>query len=202
MIFAAEMAKEQSCYIRFFNGACGLDDADIFVGGEVVAQNLAHGAFSEFRKAQPGAYNVEVCIGGNEVEYSELFSFMEDMAYTIVLVGNPEHIDMAIISLDLRQDFKRPNLRFANMMPHDTVIDINIDRHKAVQGLAYKEVSYHIEIMPGNYVVTVFDDESRKILEDGITIAADHSYLAIAAGSVAEPENPPGLYIAEEMPFL
>ena len=202
MIFAAETNREQACYIRFFNGASGLDTADIFVGGEIVAQNLAHGAFSEFRKAQPEAYNVEIHISNNEIVYSELFSFMEDTAYTIALTGNPEHIDIAVISLDLHQDVKRPNLRFANMVPYDTIIDIDIDKYKAVSELMYKEVSDHIEIMPGNHAVTIFDDQSRKILEDGITIAENHSYLAIVAGTMSDPENTPGLYIAEEMPFL
>ena len=112
-------------YVRFFNGALGADTADIFVNGELVAQNLRHGAFSEFRKAQPGAYNIEVRNIGedNDVAYTELISFMEDMAYTMALTGDMSHLSFAVLPLDLRHDVRLPNLRFANVMPFDTVND-------------------------------------------------------------------------------
>ena len=196
--------KEQACYVRFFNGALGLDTADIFVNGELVSEGLRHGAFSPFRKAKPGAYKIDVKMGGqgSDVVYTELVSLMEDIAYTMALTGDASHMSLAVLPLDLRQDVRLPNIRFANVMPFDTVIDIDINGQKAVAGLMFKELSDGIEIEPQNHYVTVFDASSQKILEDGLTIAAGKNYLAVISGSMGEPQNPPALFVAADMPVL
>jgi len=204
MLKATQNQKEQACYVRFFNGALGLDAADIFINGELVSQNLQHGAFSSFRKAKPGAYKLEVRVGGGEsdVVFAELVSFMEDVAYTVALAGDAQHLSLAVLPLDLRQDVRLPNIRFANVIPYDTVIDIRINDHKAVTGLMYKELSENIEIAPQNHYIAVYNADNEKILEDGFSIEAGKKYLGIIAGSMSEPENPPGLYVATDMPVL
>jgi len=196
--------KEQACYVRFFNGALGLDTADIFINGELVAQDLRHGAFSAFRKAKPGAYRLDIRLGGggSDVVFSDLVSFMEDVAYTVALSDDAEHLSLAVLPLDLRQDVRLPNIRFANVMPYDTVIDIDINGQRAVAGLMYRELSDNIEIMPQNHYITVYDADSQKILEDGFTIEAGKKYLGIIAGSMNEPVNPPELFVATDMPVL
>ena len=196
--------KEQVCYVRFFNGALGLDTADIFVNGELMSKDLRHGDFSAFRKAKPGAYRLDVKVSGQEsdVVFTELISFMEDVAYTVALAGDAEHLSLAVLPLDLRHDVRLPNIRFANVMPYDTVIDIDINGQRAVAGLMYKELSDNIEIMPQNHYVTVYDADSQKILEDGLTIEAGKKYLGIIAGSMGKPENPPSLFVTTDMPVL
>jgi len=203
MLLSMQTQKEQACYVRFFNGALGLDMADIFINGELVAQDLRHGAFSAFRKAKPGAYRLDVKIGGgSDVVFSELVSFMEDVAYTVVLTGDAAHLSLAVLPQDLTRDVRLPNIRFANVMPYDTVIDIDINHNQAVAGLMYKELSDNIEIVPQNHYITVYDAQSQRILEDGFTIEAGKNYLGIIAGSMSEPQNPPGLYVATDMPVL
>ena len=204
MLFATQNQKEQACYIRFFNGALGLDAADIFVNGELVVKDLRHGAFSDYRKAMPGAYKVEVKTGGenSDVAFVELMSLMEDTAYTVALTGDADHLSLTILPLDLRHDLRLPNIRFANAMPRGTVIDIDINRQRAVAGLMYNETSDNIEIHQGSHSVAVYDAISQKILEDGFIIAAGKNYLGIIAGSMGEPENPPALFVAEDMPIM
>jgi hypothetical protein len=196
--------KEQACYVRFFNGALGLDAAAVFINDELVVQDLRHGGFSAFRKAKPGAYKLEVRIGGegSDAVFTELVSFMEDTAYTVALSGDARHLSLAVLALDLRKDVRLPNIRFANVMPYDTVIDIDINGHRAVQGLMYKETSDNIEIMPQNHYITVYDAYNQKILEDGLAIEAGKNYLGVIAGAMGEPENPPALFVAADMPIL
>ncbi|MCL2396497.1 MAG: DUF4397 domain-containing protein [Defluviitaleaceae bacterium] len=206
MIFAAQAGdgKERACYIRFFNGAAGAQTADIFVNDQLIVQDLAHGAFSPFRQAKSGAYRVEVRIdGGNtELDYSELLSLMEDMSYTVAMTGDAAHLGLAVVPLDLRRDIRRPNVRFANVVPYDTVLDVDINHRRAAEGLMYREVSNDIAIAADGHVVTVFDSYGRKVLEDGLQIQANHNYLGMIAGSMEDPENAPGLYVAEDMPLL
>jgi hypothetical protein len=197
--------KEQACYARFFNGALGLDTADIFINGELVAQDLRHGTFSAFRKAKPGAYKLEIKLGGegSDVEFTELISLMEDMAYTIALTGDAQHLSLAVLPLDLRQDLRLPNIRFANVMPpYQAVLDIDINGHRAVAGLMFKEISENIELMPQNHYITVYDADSQRILEDGFAVEAGKNYLGVIAGSMGEPENPPALFVTTDMPIL
>ena len=196
--------KEQACYIRFFNGALGLETADIFVNGELISLGLRHGAFSEFRKAMPGAYKIEVKTGGknSDVVFTELLSLMDNMAYTVALAGDADHLMLAVLALDLRRDIHLPNIRFANVMPPGSVIDIDINGQRAAAGLMYMETSDDITIQSGNHYITVYDADSQKILEDGLWIAAGKNYLGIIAGEMGESENPPELYVSEEMPVL
>ena len=196
--------KEQACYVRFFNGAPGLDRADIFINGELVAQDLRHGAFSAYSKAKPGAYRLDVKVGGegSDVVFTELMSFMEDVAYTIAMTGDAQHLSLAVLPLDLRKDVRLPNMRFANVMPYDTVLDIDINGHRAVAGLMYKEISDNIEFVPQNHYITVYDADSQRILEDGFTIEAGKNYLGIIAGSMNETENPPVLFVTTDMPVM
>jgi len=195
--------KEQACYVRFFNGAIGLNTADIFVNDQLVAEDLRHGTFSEFRKAKPGAYKIEIKIDSeaSDVAFTELVSLMEDMAYTIVLADDANRLSLVVLPLDLRHDLRLPNIHFANAMPYDTVIDININDQKAVVGLMYQEISNDIEIEPGNHYVTIYNADSQRILEDGFTIAAGKNYLGIITGTMGDPENLPALFIAENMPI-
>ncbi|MCL2376419.1 MAG: DUF4397 domain-containing protein [Defluviitaleaceae bacterium] len=206
MIYALQNQnqKEQACYVRFFNGAIGLDTADIFVNDQLVVEDLRHGTFSNFRMAKPGAYKVEVKIHSetSDTVFTELVSLMEDTAYTIVLTGNADHLSLVVVPLDLRHDIRLPNIRFANTMPYDSVIDIDINGHSAVDGLMYQEISDNIEMQPGNHYVTIYDANSQKILEDGFTIAAGKNYLGIIVGTIDEPENLPALFVAEDMPVL
>ena len=206
MIYMTEVAQEKAGYIRFFNGAVGVEAADIFVNGELVVENLEHGAFSPYKKAKPGAYSIEVRIaqGNSDVMYSELISLMEDMAYTMAMAGDAGHLDMAIISLDLRMDAARPNVRFANLVPYDTVMDIEIDKQTAVRGLMYKEASEHVEIKKDNlkFSVTVINSDDEVILEDGLSVKPDGSYIVMIAGSMSVPESVPQLYMAEDLPML
>jgi len=196
--------KEQACYVRFFNGALGMDAADIFINDEMVSQGLQHGKFSAFRKAKPGAYKLDIRVDGEESDtvFTELVSFMEDVAYTVALAGDAAHLSLAVLPLDLQKDLRLPNIRFANLIPHDTVIDISINGQNAVDGLMFREVSENIEILPQNHYVTVYNANSQKILEDGMTIEAGKNYLGIIAGSMSEPENLLGLYVAVDMPVM
>jgi len=206
MIFATEAARGQSCYIRFFNGAIGIETADVFVNNELVVQNLAYGAFSDYHKAKPGAYNIKVRIvrGNSDVEYSELVSLMEDTAYTMAMAGDAGHLDVVMITMDMRKDVPRPNVRFANLIPYDSVVDIEIDKQTAVWGLMYKEASDHIQIEKDNLelLVTVINSDDEKILEDGLKIEADASLLAIISGSTSLPQSPPQMHSAEDSPVL
>ena len=206
MVYATQNQnqKEQACYVRFFNGVLGLETADIFINGELVAQDLQHGGFSAFRKAKPGAYKLDVKVGGegSDAIFSELVSFMEDVAYTVALAGDADHLSLAVLPQDLRQDVRLPNIRFANMMPFDSVIDIDINGQKAVMGLMYQELSDNIGIEARNHYITVYDADSQKILEDGLTIEAGKNYLGIITGAMDEPKNPPALFVAVDMPVM
>jgi len=200
MIFSTQVNKNETCFIRFFNGAAGAGSAEIFVNDELLVENLGHGEFSPFHRARPGAYKIEVHISPQEV-ISDLMSFMEDMSYTIALAGNAEHMSFAVIPLDLRKDIKLPNIHFANVIPFDTVVDIDINGRPAAEGLMYKEVSEDIRIDPGNHSIAVYDSYNQKIIEDGLRIAGGKSYLGMIAGTIEDPENLPGLYVAEDMPL-
>jgi len=204
MLEATQIQKEQACYVRFFNGALGLDTANIFVNGELMVQSLHHGAFSPFSKAKPGAYKLDIRLGeaGSDIVFTELISFMEDVAYTVALVGDASHLSLAVLPLDLQQDVRLPNIRFANVMPYDTVIDININGHSAADGLMFRELSDNIEIAPQNHYITVYDADNQRILEDGFTIEPGKKYLGIIAGSMGEPENLPALYVETDMPVM
>lgn len=204
MFFAAEASKEQACYVRFFNGALGVAQADIYVNGDLFVSNLAHGAITPFHKAKAGAYNIEVRLKGEgtDMDYSELVSLMEGVAYTLAFVGDPNHLSMAIITMDMSRQALRPNVRFANLLSHDMVVDIQIDEQKAVPGLMFREVSEEIQIQPGSHKITIFNSDDEIIFEDEMEVKTGNSYLALISGDVSNPQNPPQMHVAEDAPIL
>lgn len=204
MVFATQ--AHGACYIRFFNGAEGLAAAHISINNDTVVKDLAPGGFSAFQKAVPGAFAVEVHIneGNSDTVYSEIVSFMPDIAYTLALAGDAAHLDMAVFSRDINADIPRPNVRFANLIPYDTVIDIEISKTTAVWGLMYKEAAEPVTIDKGvrHLAVTIINSDSKTILEDGLAVDDAASLLAIISGSMENPANPPQMFSAEEMPML
>lgn len=191
-------------FIRFFNGAIGLNDVDILINGELIVKGLKRGAFSEFRQGLAGAYFVEIRPAGisDTVIYTELFNVLEDTAYTIAIAGNAAHIALAMLPLSIKEDVKLPNIRFANAMGFDSIIDIIMHGHGVATGLMFKDISENIGIDPGSHDVSVYDENGQKLIENSVTIKPGINYLAIVAGQEGNAKNPPQIYLEENMPLL
>jgi len=200
----ANESKEKYCYVRFFNGAQDAETMNIYINDELVEKNLAGGTFTPFRRAKPGVYNMEVRIEGDgtHMDYSELVSLMEDVAYTLAMTGDANHLGMAVLTLDINHDGWRPNLRFANLLGYDSVIDIEMDKQKAVTGLMFRETSDEIEVVTGHYDVAVFDADADVILQDKLHISESGVYLGILYGESGNAQHPPRLSVAEDSPIL
>jgi len=205
MIFQTDTQNNIS-YVRFFNAAVEIGSIAIKVNDEIIVNNILHGGFSQFNKAQSGAYKLEVLItnesSSDEVVYTELLSLMPDIYYTIAITGNSENLGLFVFPLDAKNDGIRPYIRFVNLIQHDNVIDIDIDKARAVQGLMYKEVSDIISIIDKSLVIDVYDSFSDKILSDIIEVEAGVGYIAFIAGDIYSTKNPPKIYLAEDSPLL
>ena len=197
------MKENNNSYIRFFNGALGLENADIFVNNQLVVTSLAYGTFSPFHQATAGVYSIEVHIMSEEtnIVFSDLVSVMEGISYTIALAGSADGAAFAVIPLDLQKDIPRPNLRFVNLIPYDTVLDVDISNRQVVSGLLFKEYSEDIQIQPGTYPVQVFDSKNQKILEGSIFIQEGKVYLAMIVGNLEDGAYKPQIILGEDMPL-
>ena len=203
-IVATEESREKYCFVRFFNAAQNAETMDIYVNSELVVDSLKSGEFTSFRRAKAGVYNMEVRIDaeGTHMDYAELVSLMDNTAYTLALTGDAAHLGMTVLTLDISQDRWQPNVRFANLLANDTVIDIEVDKQKAVTGLMFQEVSEEIDVTTGSYAICVFDADSDVILQDKMEIPKDDKYLCVIFGDSGNPQSPPRMSIAEDSPIL
>lgn len=202
--YVTEETKEEYCFVRFFNGAQNAETMDIYINSELVIEGLESGAFTPFRRAKAGVYNMEVRIDaqGTHMDYAELVSLMDDTAYTLALTGDAAHLSMAVLTLDMAQDGWRPNVRFANLLANDAVIDIAVDGHRAVSGLVFREVSEEVDTSLGHYGITVHDADGDEILSDSLEIGQDGRYLCIIYGKSGDSQHPPQASVADDSPIL
>jgi len=189
-------------FIRFFNGALGLAQADIFVNNELVVAGLAYGAFSPFHEGRAGVYNIEVRVMGQEdsIVFTDLVNTMDDVAYTIALSGSADGASFAVAALNLNEKMTKPNIRFVNLVPYDSVLDVDIDGRRSASGLMFNEYSEDINIFAGEHSVAVYDDFSQKFWKDGFFVQAGKVYLAMIIGNMGDAQYPPALVLGEDMP--
>ncbi|MCL2415919.1 MAG: DUF4397 domain-containing protein [Defluviitaleaceae bacterium] len=196
---------DELCNVRFFNGTTGVGLIDIFVNGVLLVGGLEYGTFSPFLRAVPGIYSFELCPRGENSEffYLENIEFPSAGDYTLATTGNLTNLDFAIIRPEEITDMpiSLPNIRFANLVPFYTVLDLTLDDRMAISGLLYKETSEPMEINSGNYRVRIFDsDTARQIMgENNLIIEPNISHLGIVFGEIDSPDSPVKLVLTNDV---
>jgi len=176
--------------IRFFNGVNGVGKMSVIVNGAVLVDELVYGEYTQFFKAMPGIYSFEFV---PDEEYSEL-SYIENVkfdegTYTFATCGNFENMEFVVIGQDTEGSL--PNIRFTNLIPFDSVVDIEINDDVVVPGLMYKEVSEVEKINEGDYIFKIFDTlTENKILEIDLQIASNAPHVGLIIGEMGSSQWP------------
>ncbi|MCL2170530.1 MAG: DUF4397 domain-containing protein [Defluviitaleaceae bacterium] len=176
--------------IRFFNGSNGVELMDILVNDRPLATGLAYGEYTRVFRAAPGIYNIQLRPQGlySEISYAENVDFASGV-YTFATCGDLNHVEFIIIGKEPGDEL--PRVRFANLSPFDSVLDVVLDEADMAPGLMYREVSPSFGIDDGDYHMEIFDTHTDDLIFDKqITIEPLMPHLGMILGKIGSMDWP------------
>ncbi len=184
-------------YVRFFNAAPNTGNVDIYVNGKKTVSNLSYRNFTEYMRALPGIYRISVYAAGTTTRplYSGRFSIASNIIYTMAVAGLPGQITVESIA-----DRKRAKnnymsyMRFVNLSPNSSPLDVYVDNVLVISGLLYEDISNYLSLRPGNHSITLKEAATDIIvLEDPrATLRGGNYYATYVVGDITQS---PGLQV-------
>jgi len=184
-----------TAHIRILNASPNAPAVDVFVNDQLVADDLAYTAFTEYMPAEPGIYSIRVMPTGlNSVlatlEQAEL---LPGEIYTMAVIGVETDLSIELIPDSPRTHSaqNRAFMRFINLSPYDTEFDIQLSGAPVVTMLNYTESSDYVALNPGTYHLKVFNSRDNRLVltNPRVPVRANHFYAAYIVG--LERDTPP-----------
>ncbi len=157
------MVDYNKFYIRFLNAVSDIGEVEFYVNDKLIS-SLYYRGFSEYYPANIGAYKISVYLKGTKELLSEEVLSFEHNIYTFSITGLKEEMSLNIIkSENEKPDKNKATLRFCNLAPYDTSYNVFVNSSKAVEALAYEEITEFFTLNGGTYKLEFFDATTGKI---------------------------------------
>ena len=167
-------------YIRFFH-ALPADPpvrVDLYVNGNLIAENLGYQDFTNYLTAYPGSYQIQVFPTGTKEDQllDVRIILRQNEIYTAAIVGTPEDVGLELIDDVVRSDKTTyAHMRFSNLSPTAGKADIYIDGTLVVKALEYLEITNYLSLAPGKHTMKV-------VLTDTGRTVVSHPNMQLTAG--------------------
>lgn len=152
-------------YIRFLNAVPNNSSVDIYMNGRLTVSGLKYQQFTEYYKALPGTYTIEVYLAntkGNPLVIKK-FSISANEIYTVAVVSIPPDIGVTIIGDTTHtKNNSFANMRFVNLSPDSGPVNVYVDKIPVVYDLTYLEVSNYLRLTPGKHTITISTTDTNK----------------------------------------
>jgi len=176
-------------YLRFFNAFSFVPAIDIYVNGKKVASDLKYKYFTEYHKAFPGYYRIQIYEAG-KTENPLMVTFINLIGYRIYTAAITGTRTDA--SLELINDCTRPLpkssalLRFAQLWSKAPVMDVYLDDYPVLSEFDYREVSRYLKRPHGTHNLKFKDYITGQILLEDSDLQLDggSAYTAYVIGDM------------------
>ncbi len=184
-------------YVRFLhalpvkNGSSPA--VDIYVNDTLMARNFKYENFTEYLEARPGTYNIKVTPTNKTKPLINQDIVVDNgMIYTVAVIG-PATDPMLETIIDKHRPVSSSVgfIRFINLSPDDTTLDIAINNNVVLSEMNFKDISDYISLKPKVYNLKAINHDTGKVvMEDPrMEIDADKYYAGYLVGfSDAQPE--------------
>ncbi|WMI82262.1 DUF4397 domain-containing protein [Anaerotignum sp. MB30-C6] len=178
-------------YLRFFNAFSSLPAVDVYVNGKKVASDLKYGFFTEYQKAFPGYYKIEVYEAGTTrtpllVTFINLIGYR---IYTAAIIGRGTEVSLELITDSIRPIPKKSSLiRFVQLSPLASVMDAQLDDTLVLSEIDFKEVSRYLTTPPGSHSLKLKDFITGGILAEELEMKLDggSAYTVYIVGDTSD----------------
>lgn len=182
------MNEDNYSYIRFLNAIPDDHNYDIYINGRSIAKNLSYKEFSNYFKAYPGFYRLQIFVSGDTKTpvFDNDFIIEPNKIYTAALA-----VDKATFYLDLIEDIPHisaPNsayMRFINLSPSPGSIEVLVDNTPIISSLNHLQASDYLLLSPGKHSIQIRDPETKKMLamHPGVNLKDSNYYATYFVGT-------------------
>lgn len=156
-------------YLRFFNAFPSVPAVDVYVNGKRVASDLKYRFFTDYYKAFPGYYRIQVFEAGT-TETPLLVTFINLIGYriyTVAITGTGEQAGLELINDSIRPLPKKSAfLRFVQLSASAPVMDAYLDDSLVLTEIDFREVSRYLTTSPGTHNLKMRDYISGAVLAE------------------------------------
>ena len=187
-----EIKNLKSAYVRFLNAYT--DNADFYLNGEKIADNLPFGEFTRFTPMPEGenVLKAEVNSNGETQSAQVTIDITDNEVYTVAMVsigGVPSLY--GILEIDGNAGTGTGNVRVCNLSPDLQMADVYANRYKILGEIDYLEISKYISLVPDTYTFTVKEaNKDETILNAGAhqVLANKYNSLYLVGKTTGEPK--------------
>lgn len=182
------MNEENYSYIRFLNAIPDDDNYDIYINGRSIVKNLSYKEFSNYLKAYPGFYQLQIFKSGNTQTpvFDNYFMIEPNKIYTAALA-----MDNATFYLNLIEDIPHtgePNssyMRFINVSPSAGDIEVLVDDVPVIASLDHLQTSNYLALPAGKHSIKIRDPKTKKTLamHPGVNLKGRNYYATYFVGT-------------------
>lgn len=175
-------------YIRFFNAVPDSLPVDLYVNGKLIARALAYQDFTEYMRAFPGVYQVQIFPYGQRRTpiYAAEIDIMPDRIYTAAFIGCCGEYEMELVPDDKssKESETMAYIRFINFAPGSPGFDIYIDDSLVISDINFEDISKYLALSPGRHSldVRVTGTTESVIHHPGMLLKAGNLYAGYITG--------------------
>lgn len=182
------MNEDNYSYIRFLNAIPDNHSYDIYINGRSIIKDLSYKEFSNYLKAYPGLYRLQIFVSGDTQNpiFDNDFTIEPNKIYTAALA-----IDNSTFYLDLIEDIPHTGvpasayMRFINLSPSPGSIEVLLDNTPVIASLNHLQASNYLALSPGKHSIQIRDSETKKILamHPGVNLKGSNYYATYFVGT-------------------
>ncbi len=181
------MSPASQSRVRVLHASPDAPPVDVLVDGQVVLQNVAYQAFSDYLDVPAGARNFQVRVTGTTTTVIDVTPTLSDgQDYTVIAKGLVSSIGVLLLEDDNTPPAAgNVKVRLVHGAPGAPVVDIYVTAPGAnlatanptLTGVPFEGVSPYLSVPAGDYQVRITPTTTK-------TVAIDSGPLTLAAGQI------------------
>jgi hypothetical protein len=183
-------------YVRILHASPDAPPVDIYVNGNMIAQNLPYKQFTGYMTVNPGRYNIQVFPTGQTMNpvVNVNVAVPPGSAYTVAAVGRVADIGLLPIPEKYlpvmpMHAANNANVRFIHLSPNAPAVDIMLPNGTILfQNVAFKTYTDYISVQPGEYTLLVKPNGSNQtvLTVPNVYLMPGETYSIYAVGLAGE----------------
>lgn len=190
--YPSRQAAPINSYFRILHASPNTPPVDVYVNGNLIANNFAYKQISPYISVPVGSYNIEVYLAGDKSKpvIREKVVVPQEFILNIAITGVLPSVSLYPLPEPVAaQKFGRPCIRFIHLSPGTSAMDIALpDETIIFKNLGYKEFTEYACILEGKYSFQIRNTGTENIVltTKSIQLAPNNYYTVYIFGLEAD----------------